>query len=420
MFDSDALRSSPESLCLGHITDSALRRRVQDSVTQTKCSFCGHVGAAQDAPFAVPIDVVVQQVYRAALNHFRSFDQASFFEGEAFEADLDTDDVVADIAGGVFEDSVSERALASIVRAIAWPDSWIAEDTQTQFVYSWEQFTETVRHEARFVFIAQPRDGGDHEPPARLSRFLDGLLAYADKSTRMLHVLEAGSKLYRGRMTDDLEKLAVEAVAAPSKVLGSAPPDRAAAGRMSGEGVPLFYGADDLHTAVAEIALHSPYDVAVIGEFVTQRPLTILDFTRTPRVPSVFDFVRQERRAFAEFADDFVSALTRPIALDGRERVDYIPTQVVTEYLRWVPDRRIDGIAFPSRASKGGKNVVLFVGSGEDVVSSPPTDEERRDLALSAKLGGSRRVTLTISPHAVSAHTVGRSVRVQQVRLPLR
>lgn len=42
----------------------------------------------RDAPFAVLIDVVVQQVYRAALNHFQSFDQASFFEGAAFETEL--------------------------------------------------------------------------------------------------------------------------------------------------------------------------------------------------------------------------------------------------------------------------------------------------------------------------------------------
>lgn len=417
MLDSNSLRPSLESLCIGHITDSALRRRVQDSATRTECSFCGLVGSARDAPFAVPIDAVVQQVYRAALNHFQSFDGASFFEGEAYETELETSEVVADIADGAFEHSVSERALAAISRAIVWPESWFEKDAQTQFAYSWEQFTETVRHEARFVFVANARDGGEHEPPARLSRFLDGLLAYADKSTRMLHVLEVGSKLYRGRMTADLDKLVAEAVAAPSKVLGSAPPDRAAAGRMSGEGVPLFYGADDLHTAVAEIALHSPYDVAVIGEFVVQRPLTILDFTRTPRLPSVFDIMRQERRAFAEFADDFVKALTRPIALDGRERVDYIPTQVVTEYLRWVPDRRIDGIAFPSRASKGGKNVVLFVPPGADVVSSPPTPDERRDLAMSAKLGGSQRATLTITPEAVSAHAVVRSVRVQQIRL---
>jgi RES domain-containing protein len=358
------------------------------------------------------MDVIATRVFDAVLTRYRSFDEASFFEGEAFETDLDTDEVIYNVTDGAFHDSVSERVMNAIVAAIATPQSWFEDDTRDQFAYSWEQFAETVRHEARFVLITTPRPGGENEPPARLARFLEGLLGYADKRTRMLHTLPPGTKLYRGRMTDDLPKLRADVDKEPAQQLGAAPPDKAAPGRMSGEGVPLFYGADNVHTAVAEIALHSPYDHAVIGEFITQRPVTILDFTRNPKVPSIFDLDHQDRRMFAEFVDDFVSAITKPVILDGRERVDYLPTQVVTEYLRWVPQRRIDGIAFPSRADSRGKNVVLFTGRDRDVVTDPPTREERRSIALTRSIGGSHNPTLTISPSGISEHSVTRSVRV--------
>ena len=401
-----------ETLCLDHIDDPVLHRHAERWATETSCSFCSRRPGRDGVPLAVPMDVVATRVFEAAATRYRSFDEAFHFEGEAFETDLDTDEVIYNITDGAFDDSVSEGVMNAIVAAIATPQSWFEDDTRDQFAYSWEQFSETVRHEARFVLITDPRPGGENEPPARLARFLEGLLGYADKSTRMLHTLPTGTKLYRGRMTDDLVKLRADTDVDPAQQLGAAPPDKAAPGRMSGEGVPLFYGADNVHTTVAEIALHSPYDDAVIGEFTTQRPVTILDFTRNPKVPSIFDLDHQSRRMFAEFVDDFVSAITRPVILDGRERVDYLPTQVVTEYLRWVPRRRIDGIAFPSRADSRGKNVVLFTGRDEDVVTDPPTKEERRNIALTLSLGGSHNPTLTISPSAISEHSVTRSVRV--------
>jgi RES domain-containing protein len=412
MDEPEGLQPMAETLCLDHVTDSALYKHAKQSATEQICSFCTRHPGRDRVPLAVPMDVVAQRVFEAAMTRYRSFDDASYFEGEAYESDIETAEVVYDIAAGAFDDSVSERVLDSITRAIATPQSWFEDDTRDQFAYSWERFAETVRHEARFVLIADPRPGGENEPPARLARFLAGLLGYADKSTRMLHTLPTGTKLYRGRMTDNVAELRAEVEKEPAQKLGAAPPSRAAAGRMSGEGVPLFYGADNVHTAVAEIALHSPYDFALVGEFTTQRPVTILDFTRNPKVPSIFDLAHQDRRLFAEFIDDFVSAITQPVILDGRERVDYLPTQVVTEYLRWVPRRRIDGIAFPSRAKSRGKNVVLFTRLDDDVVTEPPTRDERRNIALTRSIGGSIDPMLAISAQAITEHSVSRSVRV--------
>jgi RES domain len=47
---------------------------------------------------------------------------------------------------------------------------------------------------------------------------------------------------------------------------------------------------------------------------------------------------------------------------DGRQHIEYTPTQVLTEYLRWMPENRIDGIARPS-AQTGEKTHVLFFDS---------------------------------------------------------
>jgi RES domain-containing protein len=228
----------------------------------------------------------------------------------------------------------------------------------------------------------------------------------------MLIDLPAGTHLFRGRMTDDVGALRAEVDAAPAKELGSAPPKVAQAGRMNAQGIPIFYSATTIQTAVAEIALHSPYDDAVVGEFVTQRDLTIIDFTRKPKLPSVFDQAHRERFMFARFVDDFVDAITRPVVLDGRQRIDYVPTQIVTEYLRWVPRRRIEGIAFPSRVDRPGKNVVLFFGPGSEIRTDPLTNEEIEDRDLGLRIGESENPALVISQNAITHHSVRRSVRV--------
>lgn len=408
------LQDNGKTVCLDHIVDPVLRRHLREAVTENSCSFCGRRPVGLEHSFAVSLYTVAEHILRAISSRYQCFEQASYFEGEAWETDISTGDVVQEVGDTAFDRAVVEAVLVAVTDMIVGPDSWFEDDSHSAFQYSWEGFTETVRHEARFVFLANDRIGAENEPPARLARFLEGVLTYADKSTQMLQTIEPGTALYRGRMTDEVESLYSQAVASPASSLGPAPTSRAAAGRMSGEGVPLFYAADRLHTAVAEIALHSPYDDAVVGEFITQRPLTIVDFTRKPRLPSIFDYAKKHRRMFTEFVDDFVKAITRPILLDGRERVEYVPTQIITEYLRWVPSRQIDGIAFPSRADAKGKNIVLFVGRGDQILSDPPTPEERSENGPERLFGGhTLRPTLMIAASGISTHSVSRSVRVR-------
>lgn len=61
------------------------------------------------------------------------------------------------------------------------------------------------------------------------------------------------------------------------------------------------------------------------------------------------------------FLDGFVKNITRPVIPDGRQHVEYTPTQVLTEYLRWASPHPFDGIALPS-AQAGEKTYVFFRG----------------------------------------------------------
>lgn len=403
-----------DTLCIDHVIDRYLKRELAPAVNEYSCSFCRREAPRSGNPFAVPLEAIGQRIYHTAQWLFDDAENASSFEGQMYETPLETNEVVAECAADAIDSVVFDKVVEAVSAAINNPESWIRSRLEDDFSFGWEDFAQTVQHESRFVFIGGQtayRDRGN-EPPERLARFVEGLLSYAEREAKMVVTLAAGSELYRGRMAKDAHQLEMDIEDGFAKALGPAPVELASAGRMNPQGVPFFYAAESVRTAVAEIALHDPYDEAVVGKFVTQRELTILDLTRKPVVPSIFNRATRRRYMFTSFVQQFVDAVTAPVHLDGNHPVAYAPSQVVTEALRWLSPRPIDGIAFPSRAAKGGKNFCMFFGPGDDFRTNPPSEREQAyDKYLRLSLS-SRTPTFVLSSRDVTLHKVSRSVRV--------
>lgn len=288
-----------------------------------------------------------------------------------------------------------------------------------EFQFSRDGFAEIVKHQSRFVYVgAREREGRRNEPPARVSRFLDGLLAYVQDD--MLTVVDPGVKLYRARMAEDGHTFRHESRDDPAKHLGPAPAGKASAGRLNPEGVGLFYGATTRDVAVKETALHSLFDDAVVGGIVVQRQLTILDFTKQSALPSIFAAHKRRQFLFARFADDFEERLTQSVRLTGEERVEYVVTQIIGEYFRWAPEKKLDGIAWKSHLlseDEEGKNVLVWA-SADDVRSDPPPAGDPADSELWRRSFGPPTPTLTLSNRDVTVHRAKRFVTVSYPILP--
>ena len=72
--------------------------------------------------------------------------------------------------------------------------------------------------------------------------------------------------------------------------------------------------------------------------------------------------------------------------LDGREHIEYVPTQIVTEYFRRifrVEGRRLDGIIYESSRVVGRNAFVLFCENSQ-CIDGEPTGEESEMLKLVA------------------------------------
>ena len=174
--------------------------------------------------------------------------------------------------------------------------------------------------------------------------------------------LPEGSVLFRARAADSSELLNI-ICAKPEQELGPPPRSAARIGRMNAEGVPVFYGAFDKQTCVAELRPPLHGKVAV-GSFRATRELRLLDFRLLESgywgltELSYFqkDFGTEvERREFTRR----LHTLIRAPVLPGCE-AEYLITQAMAEYLAHVRNPGFDGLIFGSAQHEEGANVVLF------------------------------------------------------------
>ena len=143
----------------------------------------------------------------------------------------------------------------------------------------------------------------------------------------------------------------------------------------------MFYGADDFDTASLELVDPNDKEArnkSVSGaQFRNLIPLNLLDLTAIPSPPSYFSPEGPFRRHGIRFLHKFTSDLSLPIKRDGRQHIEYVPTQVFTEFVRHImkgPDGvRIHGIRYSS--SKNGKPCcVIFATQAECLPEKHPLE----------------------------------------------
>jgi hypothetical protein len=175
----------------------------------------------------------------------------------------------------------------------------------------------------------------------------------------LIRAIGVETDIVRIRVDDVPQILAAE--------IGTPKPQHACqSNRMSPAGIPMFYGALDYATAHAETfdpAAHAG-KVLSAGTFRPLRMLNLLNLADLPQIPSVFDTERHGTIHALRFLHAFAADISQPIARDGREHIEYVPTQIVTEYFRRIfrlaDGSSLDGIIYRSSRNAGTEALVLF------------------------------------------------------------
>lgn len=170
--------------------------------------------------------------------------------------------------------------------------------------------------------------------------------------------LSESEPLFRSRLHYNGNQKEIKAVdmGCPDKYL-------APAGRANPQGIPYLYLCKDLETALYEVRA-SFLDEVSVGTFQIKEHSTVILVDFTAKSASAFSKI-DEINEFTKgmLLKRCISAdLSKPIRRYDSE-IEYIPTQFICEYIRYInnkDDQIIDGIVFNSSLSSSGENVVLF------------------------------------------------------------
>jgi hypothetical protein len=352
-------------VCSDCVDDRALRAYIEAGAVENECDFCGR---SSSVPVAADADDLVDHISRCIKTEYNlAVEELGWDEGEYVGTYFDMPDLLqfelhAPLDDGPFAEAVE---VAAIDEAYCERDYYMPKPHEA-LRYDWELFVRMVKHESRFMFLkldeAPPHEEWAVGHPVRRGGAMLAEIARQIERAGLIKHLDPGKAFYRCRTSSIGQTLSA------AKDLGSPPATLASANRMSPAGISMFYGAQDEETAIAEIARAGDV-VASVAEFVTDGVCSVVDLDEIPDVPSIFDEENRYMRSPLLFLHGFRRDLIKPIERDGREHIEYVPTQIVTEYLRLIyrlPEEDhppLDGLVFTS-SRRGGKSVVLFVDNG--------------------------------------------------------
>jgi hypothetical protein len=357
-------------VCASHFEDPYLQQYIEEHSNPRMCDYCGIEAKVIDLRY------FMEYVGGKITEHYGSPDNedlwlaSSFYDDENEEipgyqrvgpfispSHADYYESITELLSDLWL-TTDNSQLDKDIEGCFLRDEWIQRDPAAmtkgqELSFMWKRFERMVKHEQRFTFLQRPEFLGENPSS---DNGLDDILTEIGRQISehgLCKEIDTDSVIYRCRFIAENE------VVDSFDKITSAPNDKAKQSRMSPAGISMFYGAFDEETAIVE-SKEETKDRYIIGKFKTKKRLHVLDITH---IPQASFWMPSDWEGLA-FLHSFRHQITKRIEHDDRIHIDYIPSQVFTEYLRYIfrnsKGERIDGVIYPSSLFPSGKNIVLF------------------------------------------------------------
>ena len=317
---------------------------------------------------AAPFATVMGYIYNTVLRYYADAEDVGVpLDGDGGGwalSDVEPIDILDEL-----DTEWSDELREDILHCLEWKDkywvshsqhNWSLANPTEVLAYGWREFTETVLHKTRYLFLTEPIDEinasrPDYIPVPDVLDTLGTVVTNLNLVTR----LDCRTVCYRARVGQGYKEFSEVSVP---------PKDHAGAGRMNPAGIPYLYVALDGETARREIKPEKQegYTLATLK---TKASLLLLNLADLPTRPSIFELDKYNERHQLQFLDTFSQEIRQPVSKDGKEHIEYIPTQIISEFFRHrftYHGEKLDGIMFNS-SQTDGKNVTLFVSNHEEI-----------------------------------------------------
>lgn len=341
-------------VCSKHINDYAIKNHISFSGKKGECTYCFEKRSI--IPLRDLMTFIMDGInnfYEDAAN-WMSYDSK---EGGYLGHTIDKYDMIEDLLS--IEDYVLQQDVQDAFSDIVWSDNNRYNITETDLLESqWYLFKNVVKHKSRYMFSQTSIFKTDEDSQKAydiFKRISKGIIPLG-----IINKIEPTTNLIRIRQHTRSEKIN------KSNQIASTPIEYAIyPNRMSPAGISKFYCAFENETAFKETvdANNKKKSKVTIAIFQNKRELKVIDLSKLNHI-SIFDNKKRKHYFLNLFLKAFVEDLSKNIEHDGKEHIEYVPTQIVTEFFRYPFSESkktpIDGIIYPSSKNIGKKACVLF------------------------------------------------------------
>ncbi|WP_162243154.1 HEPN-associated N-terminal domain-containing protein [Deinococcus sp. Leaf326] len=340
--------------------DYALVELVQSNMTSMHCDYCGNTSPF---PIAADIELVIERVALVMMNRYGTAEEDLPRDNESESGWFGDTLTTEDILEKYFENGT--KLFNDLVNTIA-DNTWCDKDPFSlpedhMYKYSWERFKQLVQHEKRYMFFKSNDSDLDLNEEFYLEPMeILSVIGNFIREMGMYKEITNEDLLYHVRFNDHYT--AFKDLASPPVEFATQP------NRMSPPGISMFYAAYEKKVALMETA--SP-DLDgkkfTIGRFSTKKSEYLVDISRASKGISVFDLDKAKYYNVAQFVDKYVKEISKPARKEaGYSSIDYVSTQVLTEFIRYGMDHDHEIIGMQFRSSKSTPqedftSIVLFL-----------------------------------------------------------
>lgn len=372
-------------ICGSCIDEEYLNDYVEQFGEINKCYYCNTIKKVCQLETIIEIiEEGIEFIYDDPVNGL------GFIDGEYVKGSVefydDTFDLLTDALG-----LGGSKAFQDIIHSLP-QNSWCKKefytfDSAQERIYTWDYFCDQIKYKTRYFFIKEKTDIKNtvryKEPYTILYELVNSFIDLG-----LIDVLKKNIIIYRARKSENNNKYSTPEELGPPKS-----EECIYSNRMSPAGIPMFYGSLSKETCISELGREK--GLYIIGKWIIKKDLLVLNLTKYfifdrntdeyyfPKFPSIFDKYRREKIFDYIFILKFASDLSKKLDEKSRENIDYIPTQVVAEYLRkfaLIENRHLDGICFYSSID-GGINYSLFF-EQDDCLNTKQIESQYQKIEL--------------------------------------
>jgi hypothetical protein len=225
-------------------------------------------------------------------------------------------------------------------------------DDSEENINTWKSFIDLTKYKFRYLFNTMNYGYNKYRNPIDI---LKEIMNISDR-LKLFHKIKKGTIVYR----------AVSGYHTLKDELCSPPIEKTCSNRFNPVGFSMFYGSADKDTCKEEIGIKKDYSV---GIWEIQQDILIYDLTYKfkfkngryfyNKFPSIFDENNRKYYHYYKFILDFASDVSQKADKKKYEKIEYVPTQIITEYLK-LNKKDLKGISYYSSIN-GNKNYCLFI-----------------------------------------------------------